>query len=136
MTLSQALETQPLWVQYWNYFMVFCIVLVPLSLLIWKQSRLAAVIVVAASLLAGVGVYRIFDALGYVKLLGLPHIIVWTPLVWFLFRQIKRNDMPVWPRRIMLVVMAVCLVSLMFDYVDVVRYVLGERTATPPLSPI
>ena len=136
MTLSQALETQPLWVQYWNYFMVFCIVLVPLSLLIWKQSRLAAVIVVAASLLAGVGVYRIFDALGYVKLLGLPHIIVWTPLVWFLFRQIKRNDMPVWPRRIMLVVMAVFLVSLMFDYVDVVRYVLGERTATPPLSPI
>ena len=136
MTLSQALETQPLWVQYWNYFMVFCIVLVPLSLLIWKQSRLAAVIVVAASLLAGVGVYRIFDALGYVKLLGLPHIIVWTPLVWFLFRQIKRNDMPVWPRRIMLVVMAVFLVSLMFDYVDVLRYVLGERTATPLLSPI
>ena len=136
MTLSQALETQPLWVQYWNYFMVFCIVLVPLSLLIWKQSRLAAVIVVAASLLAGVGVYRIFDALGYVKLLGLPHIIVWTPLVWFLFRQIKRNDMPVWPRRIMLVVMAVFLVSLMFDYVDVGRYVLGERTATPLLSPV
>ncbi len=128
MTLSQALATQPLWVQYWNYFMVFCIVPVPLSLLIWKQSRLAAVIIVAASLLAGFGVFRIFGALGYVKLLGLPHIIVWTPLVWFLFRQIKRNDMPVWPRRIMLVVLAVFVVSLAFDYVDVVRYVLGERT--------
>ncbi len=128
MTLSQALETQPPWVQYWNYFMVFCIVLVPLSLLIWKQSRLVAVIVIAASLLAGFGVFRIFGALGYVKLLGLPHIIVWTPLVWFLFRQIKRNDMPVWPRRIMLVVLAVFVVSLAFDYVDVVRYVLGERT--------
>jgi asparagine N-glycosylation enzyme membrane subunit Stt3 len=133
-TLSQALETQPLWVQYWNYFMVFCIVLVPLSLLIWKQSRFTSVIVVAASLLAGVGVFRIFDALGYVKLLGLPHVIVWTPLVWFLFRQIKRNDMPVWPRRIMLLVLAVFLVSLSFDYVDVLRYVLGEKTATPPLS--
>lgn len=129
MTLSQALATQPLWVQYWNYFMVFCIVVVPLSLLIWKQSRLAAVIIVAASLLAGVGVFRIFGALGYVKLLGLPHIIVWTPLVWFLLQQIKRNDMPVWPRRIMLVVLAVFVVSLMFDYVDVVRYVLGERAA-------
>jgi asparagine N-glycosylation enzyme membrane subunit Stt3 len=133
-TLSQALETQPLWVQYWNYFMVFCIVLVPLSLLIWKQSRFTSVIVVAASLLAGVGVFRIFDALGYVKLLGLPHVIVWTPLVWFLFRQIKRNDMPVWPRRIILLVLAVFLVSLSFDYVDVLRYVLGENTATPPLS--
>ena len=134
MTLSQALATQPLWVQYWNYFMVFCIVLVPLSLLIWKQSRLAAVIIIAASLLAGVGVFRIFGALGYVKLLGLPHIIVWTPLVWFLFLQIRRDDMPVWPRRIMLVVLAVFMVSLMFDYVDVLRYVLGERTAMSPFQ--
>ena len=114
--------------------MVFCIVLVPLSLLIWKQSRLAAVIIIAASLLAGVGVFRIFGALGYVKLLGLPHIIVWTPLVWFLFLQIRRDDMPVWPRRIMLVVLAVFMVSLMFDYVDVLRYVLGERTAMSPFQ--
>jgi hypothetical protein len=128
-TLSQALAAQPLWVQYWNYVMVFCIVVLPLSLLIWKQSRLSAVIIIAAALLAGVGVFRIFDALGYVKLLGLPHVIVWTPLVWFLFRQIKRNDMPLWPRRIMLVVLSVFVVSLAFDYVDVVRYVLGERMA-------
>jgi hypothetical protein len=128
-TLSQALAAQPLWVQYWNYVMVFCIVVLPLSLLIWKQSRLSALIIIAAALLAGVGVFRIFDALGYVKLLGLPHVIVWTPLVWFLFRQIKRNDMPLWPRRIMLVVFSVFVVSLAFDYVDVVRYVLGERMA-------
>jgi hypothetical protein len=128
-TLSQALAEQPLWVQYWNYVMVFCIVVLPLSLLIWKQSRLSAVIIIVAALLAGVGVFRIFDALGYVKLLGLPHVIVWTPLVWFLFRQIKRNDMPLWPRRIMLVVFSVFVVSLAFDYVDVVRYVLGERMA-------
>jgi hypothetical protein len=128
-TLSQALAEQPLWVQYWNYVMVFCIVVLPLSLLIWKQSRLSAVIIIVAALLAGVGVFRIFDALGYVKLLGLPHVIVWTPLVWFLFRQIKRNDMPLWPRRIMLVVLSVFVVSLAFDYVDVVRYVLGERMA-------
>jgi hypothetical protein len=127
MTLSEALATQPLWVQYWNYFMVFCIVVLPVSLLIWRQSRFTAVIIVAASLLAGVGVFKIFDSLGYVKLLGLPHIIVWTPLVWYLLRQIKRNDMPVWPRRILLLVLSVFLVSLAFDYVDVARYVLGER---------
>jgi hypothetical protein len=129
MTLSQAIAIQPLWVQYWLYILLFGILVLPLALLIWKQTRLTAVITIAASFLAGFGVSLIYDKLGYVKLLGLPHIIVWTPLVWFLFRQIKRNDMPIWPRRIMLAVLSVFVVSLAFDYVDVVRYVLGERTA-------
>jgi hypothetical protein len=128
-TLSEALAMQPLWVQYWNYFMVFCIVVLPVSLLIWRQSRFSAVIIVAASLLAGFGVFRIFDSWGYVKLLGLPHIVVWTPLVWYLLRQIKRNDMPVWPRRILVAITAVFVVSLLFDFVDVARYLLGERAA-------
>jgi hypothetical protein len=128
MTLSEALARQPLWVEYWNYVLVFSIVVLPLSLLLWKQTRLTAVITIAASLLAGIGVFRLFDHLGYVKLLGLPHIIVWTPLIWFLWRQIKRDDMPVWSRRIIMLVLAVFVISLAFDYVDVARYMLGERT--------
>ncbi len=129
MTLSEAISHQPAWVQYWLYVLVFSIVVLPLSLLIWKQTRLAAVVTVAASVLAGVGVSKLYDQLGYVKLLGLPHIILWTPLAWFLWRQIKRNDLPQWPRRIMQVVLAVFVVSLVFDYADVARYVLGERTS-------
>jgi hypothetical protein len=129
MTLSQAIATQPLWVQYWLYVLIFGILVLPLVLLIWRQTRLTAIITVAASFLAGFGVSKVYDQLGYVKLLGLPHIILWTPLVWYLFRQIKRNDMPVLPRRVMLAIMTVLVVSLLFDYVDVVRYALGERIA-------
>ena len=129
MTLSEAITHQPLWIQYWLYVLVFCIIVLPLTLLIWKQSRLAASITIAAALLAGFGVSWVYDQLGYVKLLGLPHVIVWTPLVWYLFRQIKREDMPVWPRRIMMVVLAVLLISLAFDYVDVVRYIMGIVSA-------
>lgn len=129
MTLSQAITTQPLWVQYWLNVLVFSIVVLPLSLLIWRQTRLTAVITVVASVLAGIGVSKLYDQLGYVKLLGLPHIVLWTPLVWFLLRQIKRDDVAVWPRRIMLAVLAVFVVSLVFDYVDVGRYILGERAA-------
>jgi hypothetical protein len=130
MTLSDAISQQPSWVQYWLYILIFGIVVLPLALLIWKQTRLTAIITVAASVIAGLGVSWIFDRLGYVKLLGLPHIILWTPLVLYLYGQIKRGDMPQWPRRIMMVVLAVFVVSLVFDYVDVVRYVLGERGAT------
>ncbi len=130
MTLSEAIALQPLWVQYWLYILVFCIVVLPLTLLIWKQTRLTAVVTIAASILAGIGVSRLYDRLGYVKLLGLPHLILWTPLAWYMWRQIKREDMPVWPRRIMMIVLAVFILSLVFDYVDVARYLLGERVAT------
>jgi hypothetical protein len=127
MTLAQSIATQPLWVQYWLYILVFSIVALPIALLIWKQTRLTAVITIAASIIAGLGVSWIYDRLGYVKLLGFPHIILWTPLVWYLWQQTKRADMPIWPLRIMMVIMAMFVLSLVFDYVDVARYVLGER---------
>jgi asparagine N-glycosylation enzyme membrane subunit Stt3 len=121
MTLSEAIAQQPLWVQCWLYVLVFCIVILPLTLLIWKQTRVTAVVTIAASILAGIGVSRLYDHLGYVKLLGLPHIVLWTPLVLYLWRQIKREDVSKWPRRIMMVITAIFVISLSFDYVDAVR---------------
>lgn len=129
MTLSEAIAQQPQWVQYWLNVLIFGIVLLPITLLIWKQTRLTAIVTIAASVLAGFGVSWLYDRLGYVKLLGLPHIVLWTPLAMYLYGQIRRQDMPMRPRRILIVVLAVFLVSLAFDYVDVARYVLGERAA-------
>jgi hypothetical protein len=129
MTLSEAIAQQPQWVQYWLNVLIFGIVLLPITLLIWKQTRLTAIVTIAASVLAGFGVSWLYDRLGYVKLLGLPHIVLWTPLAMYLYGQIRRQDMPMWARRILIVVLAVFLVSLAFDYVDVARYVLGERAA-------
>ncbi len=66
--------------------------------------------------------------LGYVRLLGLPHIVVWTPLVVFLLRQSRRAEMPAMARHILYVIVAAMIISLAFDYVDVARYLMGERT--------
>jgi hypothetical protein len=129
MTLSEAIAQQPQWVQYWLNVLICGIVLLPITLLIWKQTRLTAIVTIAASVLAGFGVSWLYDRLGYVKLLGLPHIVLWTPLAMYLYGQIRRQDMPMWARRILIVVLAVFLVSLAFDYIDVARYVLGERAA-------
>ena len=130
MTLDQAIAQQPLWVQYWLYVLIFGIVVLPLVLLIWKQTRLTAIVTVAASILAGLGVSWLYNKLGYVKLLGLPHIILWTPLVLYLLRQIKNESMPIWPKRILIIITTTFVASLVFDYVDVARYMLGERAAT------
>jgi hypothetical protein len=127
MTLNQAIAQQPMWVQYWLYVLIFGIVVLPLALLIWRQTRLTAVVTIAASILAGLGVNWVYTKFGYVKLLGLPHIIFWTPLVYYLLKTLKRADIPKWPRRIIIVVLAVFVVSLVFDYVDVIRYLFGNR---------
>jgi hypothetical protein len=129
MTFGQAVELLPLWVRVWLWIFVFGAGVLPLVLLVWQQSRKAAVVTLLADVAAGISVSWLFGQLGYVKLLGLPHLIFWTPLVWFLLREVRRADMPLWPRRILWAVIAAFVVSLAFDYVDVARYVLGERAA-------
>ena len=127
MTLEEAMALQPEWVMMWVYVLVAGAFVTPVVLLIWKASRKAGIITLVASLLAGFGVQMIFDAMGYVKLLGLPHLILWVPIVVFLMAQQARGDMPNWPRRIIWFIIAIICISLVFDFIDVVRWILGER---------
>lgn len=129
MTMQDAFAQQPMWVQYWLYGLTFGAAILPLLLFIWRQTRLAAILTLAANAGAAISVTWLFDQLGYVKLLGLPHIILWTPLAWYLYTLICRDDMPAWPRRIMWIALATLLVSLAFDTTDVARYIMGERMA-------
>ena len=74
----------------------------------------------------------LYGEVGYVKLLGLPHIIFWTPLMVYLIAKIVRGEVPVWPQRIMTAIVIIIGISLLFDYVDVARYVFGERASLIP----
>ena len=127
MTLEEAMALQPEWVMMWVYVLVAGAFVAPVVLLIWKASRKAGIITLVASLLAGFGVQMMFDAMGYVKLLGLPHLILWVPIVVFLMAQQARGDMTNWPRRIIWFIIAIICISLVFDFIDVARWILGER---------
>jgi hypothetical protein len=129
MTLTEAIATQPMWVQIWLNVLFVGAYVLPLALFIWAPSRRAGIVTVLGSVLAGAGIFWLYAQLGYVRLLGLPHILIWTPLVVFLWGQSKRPDMPRAPRLILYTVMAVIAVSLAFDYVDAARYILGDRAA-------
>ena len=118
---------QPQWIQMWLNILMFGAFILPLSLLIWRQTRVTAVITMIASILAGVSVMLLFLQIGYVRLLGLGHIVFWTPLAIYLWRQQTRKDLPGLPVWIIRAVLVVIAISLAFDYADVVRYVLGER---------
>ncbi|UWQ96988.1 hypothetical protein K3728_07160 [Rhodobacteraceae bacterium M385] len=129
MTFNEAMALQPMWVQIWLNILLLGAFILPLSFLIWKQSRMAGIVTLVVSVLAALGVSWMYGQMGYVKLLGLPHVILWLPLAVYLWRQIRRTDMPQWPRRLMSVTLAIIVISLAFDIVDVARWVLGEREA-------
>lgn len=68
----------------------------------------------------------LYWVLGYVRLLGLSHVIWWTPLFAWLAPLVWRARLTgsygVWLRLLIVSDLA----SLAIDYVDVVRYLLGE----------
>jgi hypothetical protein len=129
MTLPEAIATQPAWISYWLNWMMVGAFILPLALLIWRQTRLVAVAAIVAGVLAALGTGWIYDRLGYVKLLGLPHIILWTPLAIYMIVLLRRGGLPKYARWIMLVVLATILISLAFDYTDTLRYFLGDRAS-------
>ncbi|MEO1041427.1 MAG: hypothetical protein AAFX52_03985 [Pseudomonadota bacterium] len=72
-------------------------------------------------------ILTLYGTLGYVRLLGLSHVIAWTPLLIYLFVQRKPFSEETWVGRYLYWFMAVIGVSLVMDYVEVTRYVLGDR---------
>lgn len=127
MSFEEAVALQPAWVGIWLNILLLGAFVLPVALLFWRASRMAGLLSLIAAVLSGLSVTWMFNQLGYVKLLGLPHLIFWGPLLVYLWGQSKRADMPLWPRRIIYVVMVTIAISLAFDSVDVLRYALGER---------
>lgn len=129
MSFAEAVAAQPAWVGIWLNVLLFGGFVVPLALLIWRETRLAALFSVLGNVVNMLGVQWLFVKMGYVKLLGLPHILMWLPLVIYLVILARRPTTRAWPRRIIWVIVAVLSVSLAFDIVDVLRWILGERAA-------
>ena len=112
---------------FWLYWISFDIAITPLVLVFSKATRLDALIVFLTNLAMFVGMAWIYDQMGYVRMMGIVHVILWTPLLIYLFLRAKNGEMPLLCRLVMWMFAATLAVSLAFDYTDVVRYLLGER---------
>jgi len=134
LTLTEAIAQQPIWLNWWLNWLLFGAFIAPVGLLIWRETRVAAVAALGAGVLSALSVGWMYNQMGYVKLLGLPHIFFWTPLAGYLIVLLRKDDVPIWPRRIVYVVLGTVLISLAFDYTDALRYALGDRVplAMPP----
>ena len=111
---------QPGWLQVWIGWMV---VVNTASFLFLRHS---AAKWVAAAWVANVVLMNLrFSAFGYTRILGLSHVLLWTPLLVYLWRQ-RPWPTPSLYGRWLTVLFATNLLSLVVDYVDVIRYLAGR----------
>jgi hypothetical protein len=70
-------------------------------------------------------ILTLYNLFGYSRILGLSHIIAWTPLLIYLLRHRKPFVEENWAGRYLYWFMAVVVISLAFDYVDLGRYLMA-----------
>ncbi|MDZ4660204.1 MAG: hypothetical protein SGJ18_01160 [Pseudomonadota bacterium] len=86
-------------------------------------------LILAALMGSFVVMVAIFSKYGFVRLLGLGHVLFWTPLCAWLFRRLQSGlyasepNLKTWVS----VILIVNSLSLIIDYLDVTRYFKGEK---------
>jgi len=124
--MGEYIAQEPLWLQAWIYWLG--IANVASVLFVWKsvEARWAAAAFVGVILFGG----WLFDQVGYVRLMGLPHVVFWTPLLVYLYRRRATIDPKTVTGAYLYVLFATDGISLVIDYIDVVRYLLGDGALT------
>lgn len=119
----------PQWVQIWMDILGLVLVVSTVCLLVGKQTRAVGLYMLISTVAIVTIMVSMHAQLGMVRLLGVVHIVFWTPLVLYLWQRLKTNPPP--PGRylaaVMTVLMIVCFAALIFDYYDVTRWILGQR---------
>ena len=126
--MKAMLKLPKLWVV-WVGLLMTVNMLVPLFFMTTLEGK-----VVLATMMASAGLMLfIFAQKGFVRLLGLGHIL-WIPLILWLFGRVDftapNSGLEAW----ILTVIILNGLSLVIDTVDVVRYLKGERQ--PAMTPL
>lgn len=123
MTMNEHMMAQPLWLVIWISILVgLHIVAIPLAFKDWRPRIMVIVMILNAAFMSA-----LFSKYGYTRILGLSHIIFWTPLLAYLWTSRNAHPERVWTGRFIKLGMLIILISLLVDYADVIRFVLGDR---------
>ena len=124
LSLMQRIFTMPF---PWNVW-VMLLGLVNLAGGLYFFATLEGKFAIGAMMGAMMVMQFIFSKYGFVRLLGLGHILFWVPLlIWSVFRLRSWNDLPTDFRIWLVLVSTLNSVSLAIDFIDVWRYAKGEK---------
>jgi len=137
-SLMEAMGTEPLWLQAW----VGVLMAVNLAAVLfvagrgqdgWKV-RWEPVAILVSFFGAALAMDALYAAVGYVRLLGLAHLVFWGPvwgwILWHRTQSPPRNAFGIYLH----VYLVIAGISLVIDALDVVRYLLGDGELLGPGS--
>jgi hypothetical protein len=132
MSFSEAVATQGPLLRLWVGWMTLLMVATPVLLLLHKTCRRDGAVMLAAAIVNISLMMWLYGQMGFVRLLGLPHVLIWTPLAVYMMLMLRNHRMPRLPRLASWTYLVTIMISLVFDYIDVARWLLGERGPIPP----
>lgn len=120
-SLMARLMAEPWWLQAWVGWMML-VNTASVAFLRHREARWVLAVWVGNV----ITMMALYEAVGYVWLLGLSHVLWWTPLLAYLVavrgRFAAGGRFGWWGRALLFTI----AVSLVIDYIDVVRYVMGD----------
>lgn len=122
MGMMADIMTEPLWLQAWVGWMV-----VINSASVFFLRHLEPRVVLGMWIGNMITMAAMYEYFAYTRILGLSHVIWWTPLVIFLMLRLPRIEKGKRVRTWILILLVTNCASLIIDYIDVARYLLGER---------
>ena len=125
---------QPVAVQLWVLWMTAAIFVVPGLLLRYESARREGKVILASSIVLAVLMLLWYSQVGYTRIIALPHILIWPPLLGYLYSRRNNLASPSHVRRMTTILVLTIVVSLAFDVTDVIRYLLGERASMVPVA--
>lgn len=119
--LIAVIQQQPLWLQAWVGWLIFVNFAVPMLFIANVEARLT----IAAFVLGSLIMEGLFAQFGFTKILGLAHLIVWPPLLFWLATRwygIDNVAMRIW----LLALFVSNTTSLLIDGVEVARFIIDR----------
>lgn len=128
--LNAAIALQPAWLQTWVIVLVIVNLAAALFLVARKDGkfgvRIEALAILLSFFAAGMMMTWLYEKLGYVRLLGLPHLVFWLPVYAWLVVKFRRGEFTPPFKQYLVLYFFIAGLSLLVDFVDVVRYLIGE----------
>ena len=129
-TLGEAIGSEPAWLTAW-LMVLGGIHFVAIVFTVFREEdrwrfRWEPIGIIASFFLAGVIMSAMYDHYGYVRLLGLAHIIGWLPIYgWLLYRRREIGFSSAWGWYVHWY-LAIAGTSLVIDAIDTIRYLVGD----------
>jgi hypothetical protein len=128
--LNAAIAMQPAWLQAWVVVLVIVNLAAALFLVARKDGkfgvRTEALAILISFFAAGMLMTWLYEKVGYVRLLGVAHLVFWLPVYAWLVVKFRRGEFSPPFKHYLVLYFVIAGLSLLVDFVDVVRYLLGE----------